>query len=161
MLIWGIILVVVGAVVAGYGWPRDNAVRLIGIVVAVIGLVLILLAVLPGDAHAAAAAMFVPFWWRRRGAERQIDPEFARVLAAQVALGMAPTVRGQWRSGDAEAMMPLRQYDDGTQARSSLATIGVMLLQASKDDPVVQQTLRTDVQVEQDDLGATRLWIVH
>jgi hypothetical protein len=146
MLTVGVILLIIGAVVAIAAGGRDPAIRVIGIGVALLGLVLLIVAVLPEDAHGAAGVMVLPFWsrWRRRRRARvQIDPEFARVLAAHVAVGVARITPQPTGPGD-DTFTILRK--ERGRAQSSLATIGIMLLNAT-NDPVVQETLRTDIEV--------------
>lgn len=156
MFVLGIVLLIVGAVVAYLA--TDRLMRAIGAAAAAIGLILVIVAVLPSDAHAAAAIALVPFWRRRQRPMRQIDPQFARVLASQVAIG---TARNPEPTDPAKPLgkdyWTREMEQTSIRARSSLAMIGIMLLQACKDDPVVQETLRTDIEVDQSGPGVTLL----
>jgi hypothetical protein len=145
MLTIGVILLILGAVVAIAAGGRDPAIRVIGIGVALLGLVLLIVAVLPEDAHGAAGVMVLPFWsrWRRRRRARvQIDPEFARVLAAHVAVGVAQAPVDP-DFGPVGTVQTERRW-----AHGALGAIGIMLLNAT-DDPVVQETLRTDIEINE------------
>lgn len=67
---------------------------------------------------------------------RQIDPDFARVLAAQVATGTAREVGAGGTPSEA------------IRARAALSVIGLMLARACPKDEIVQATLGQRLEVE-------------
>lgn len=96
------------------------------------------LALIPvGPESYSPASMRTPRLRRPRRRPRAIDAAFARILAGQVAAGLAPS--GEPRSAD-----DLERYRQVTadlgRARSALTAIGIML-NAATDDAAVREVL--------------------
>jgi uncharacterized membrane protein len=104
MIVWGVILLLIGAVVAYFGRPREQLIFWAGVIIFVLGLALILLAVLPSDVDLENAGFMVlplPFvaMAARRGPEHYSGREAADELAGGGGndggngIPLSPTVR--------------------------------------------------------------------
>jgi uncharacterized membrane protein len=60
MIVWGVILLLIGAVVAYFGRPREQLIFWAGVIIFVLGLGLILFAILPSDVDLEEGVLALP-----------------------------------------------------------------------------------------------------
>lgn len=82
--------------------------------------------------------MPIPRRRRRRAIDPSIDPSFARTLAGQVAAGLARTAVDPDPSHEQRHVVTA---DECQRARTALIAIGIMLIEATPGDELVENVL--------------------